>query len=213
MALFALAMLFLTDVNAQISFGVKAGSSIAVAPNTHYTFANRETPRDEFIFNVTNASSAIYLGMFAEIDLNDYFFLRTEALYNQFDLEYMVKYTRETQIRSTERQYFTEKIRRIDLPVSLGVRLGNMDVTSGLVARYNISNKNELSAIEGFKANAPKMELGFQTGVGINIANASLGLNYQIDFRNYGNHISINGDQLDLQNRPTRLVATIAYRF
>ncbi len=196
----------------QATFGVKAGVSPAVTPNTSYIFANRETPRDEFTFNILNVNNGIYLGGFTQVDMKPFFF-RFEALYNQYQIDYSLNYTFEVRGRSAQEKILTEQFHRIDIPASVGVNLGAFEVNSGVVAHFNLSQDSELSQVDGYQSNLSAVELGWQTGIGINLANVNLGLTYQMDFNNYGSHMKVNEGSLEMSNSPTRLIATIAYKF
>ena len=209
-AIFSLS--FIITSYGQMSFGVKAGVSPSVAPNTSHVFANRETPRDEFTFNIANINNGIYIGGFTEVDMKPFFF-RFEALYNQHQVDYILNYTFEKRGRSAQESILSEQYHRIDIPASVGVNLGAVEVTSGILTHFNLSQDSELNQIEGYEGDLPTFELGWQTGIGVNLANVNLGLTYQMDFNNYGSHMNVNGSTLEMSNSPTRLIASIAYKF
>lgn len=199
--------------NAQFSLGFKGGTSPSVTPNTFYTIANRTSPRNEFSFNITNVNSAIYLGGFAQMDIDQNFFLRGEALYNSYENNYLVRYTFESRFRSSQEKVYLEKVQRLDFPVSIGARLGVVEINSGIVTRLMIQNENEMQEIKGYGESIKTVQMGVQTGVGLNLMNVNIGLTYQLDFQNYGSHIIFDNENLDLQSSPARLVATLGYQF
>ena len=201
------------DASAQIEFGVKAGISVPVSPNANSIIVNRQSPRDEFLFNAKSVGNGITLGVFAEQSLSEPFFLRGELLYNQFETTYELNYTWNNGPREFDSQVYTEKTARIDMPITLGVRLNAFEITSGVVARYILSHENEMAELTGYEDTLNPLQLGLQAGVGLNLGNLNIGLAYQMDFTNYGDHMMINGNELSIQNSPSRLVATIGYRF
>jgi hypothetical protein len=200
-------------MNAQIKAGIKAGVVPAFSPNTHYMIMNRENPRNEFVANVSSIQNGTSIGAFAQIGLEKSFFLRAEALYNQYETNYEMRYTWGERFRSSNETQYVEKTKRLDIPVSLGANLGNFEVITGLVARFILDNQNEMRGIAGYSESMSPIQFGLQSGIGLNILNLNIGLTYQMDFQNYGEHIYINGRNMDLQNRPTRLIASIAYTF
>ena len=204
---------FAPDASAQIEFGVKAGISVPVSPNANSIIVNRQSPRDEFLFNAKSVGNGITLGVFAEQNLSEPFFLRGELLYNQFETTYELNYTWNNGPREFDSKIYTEKTVRIDIPITLGVRLDAFEITSGVVARYVVSNENEMVALSGYEETLNPLQIGLQAGVGLNLRNLNLGLAYQMDFTNYGDHMTYNGNGLTIQNSPSRLVASIGYRF
>jgi hypothetical protein len=70
-----------------------------------------------------------------------------------------------------------------------------------------------MEVMDGYEEASNPLQLGLQAGVGFNLGHLNLGLAYQMDFTNYGDHMKVNGNPLTLQNSPSRLVATIGYRF
>jgi hypothetical protein len=214
--LFSLATLFFLlsfSANAQFSVGFKGGTSPSLTPNTFYTIANRTSPRNEFSFNITNVNSAVYLGGFAQMDIDQHFFLRGEALYNSYENNYLVRYTFESRFRSSQENSYTEKVQRLDFPVSIGARIGAVEINSGIVTRLLIQNENEMKEINGYGESTKTVQMGVQTGVGLNLMNVNIGLTYQLDFQNYGAHIIFDNENLDLQSSPARIIASLGYKF
>lgn len=210
---FLLSSLFIVPAGAQFTFGLTGGAAPAIAPNTNHAIANRANPADEFTFNVADVKSGLYLGVFTELGLDASFFIRAEALYNWYEAEYLLNYTYESRTRSSTESSYSEKVQRIDLPLSLGARIGMFEVLTGLVPRVILKNDNEMSDMDGYSESLDALQLGFQSGVGLNFQNVRLGMTYQMDFRNYGAHMSYRGESLDLQNRPSRILISLGYRF
>ncbi len=204
---------FIIDASAQIEFGVKAGILVPVSPETNSIIVNRQSPRNEFLFNAKSVGNGITLGVFAEQNLSEPFFLRGELLFNQFETTYEMNDTWNSGSRESDSRTYKEKTMRIDVPVTLGVRLDAFEITSGVVARYVLSHENEMDVLEGYGEASNPVQLGLQAGVGLNLGQLNLGLAYQLDFTNFGDHLTYNGKALTLQNSPSRLMATIGYRF
>lgn len=213
LTLTVLVLLFTIQAHAQFSFGIKGGAAPVVAPNTNYTIANRAVPVDEFTFNISDIKNGFYAGAFSQYDLDASFFLRAEALYNWYEIDYLINYTFESRFRSSDEVTYTEKVHRVDLPLSLGARIGAFEVVSGLVPRFILKNENEMASMEGYSEEMKTLQLGFHSGVGINIQHVKIGMSYQMDFQNYGAHIRFRGESLDLQNRPSRIIFTLGYEF
>ncbi len=213
LTLLVLAILISIQANAQFSFGIKGGAAPVVAPNTNYTIANRAVPVDEFTFNISDVKNSFYLGGYTQYNLDASFFLRGEALYNWYEIDYLVNYTFESRFRSSDEVTYTEEVHRIDLPLSLGARIGTFEVVSGLVPRLIVKNENEMESLSGYADEMKTLQLGFHSGIGINIQQVTVGMTYQMDFQNYGAHIRFRGESLDLQNRPSRIIFSLGYQF
>ena len=211
--LVAVLCIFIISANAQVTVGLKAGTSPSITPGMNYTIGNRATPREEFTFNVTSVNSGLYLGGFLQIDIDQNFFLRGEALYNRQETDYLLNYTFDSRFRSSNEIIYTERVHRLDVPVSMGANLGPVEVFSGLLTRILIQNENEMQELDDYSESINSIQFGLQSGIGFNIMNVNIGMTYQIDFQNYGAHILIDNESLDLQNSPSRFVATLGYRF
>ena len=213
MLLLMVALFTFQMLQAQINFGIKAGISPGFNTQNADLYVNRLDPENEFAFNTVRVNNSIQVGAFMQKELNEMFFLEFALLYNQSSVEYQAEYLYPSITRSSKTQYFTETQRRLTLPAAIGVHLGNVDIKSGLLAHFAVSQDSNLDQIAGYRALDRQMSLGAHTSLTINVHNVAIELGCQIDFNNYGESHSVNGQSLSLMNAPTRLVASLAYKF
>ncbi len=189
-----------------------AGVSPQQNPASHHIFVNRSSPRDEFTFDLAQVKASYYIGAGAKYDLNP-FFLAAEAQYNKRDYIYTISYTFPGFGRSEETELLTESMNVINLPLTLGVDLGIVEVTSGFLPQMILSNDSDLSKLSGYSQKLDFLRLGMHSGVAANINNLRIGVSWQMDFNNYADHAYIREQNLSLQGRSTRMLGTLSYIF
>lgn len=189
-----------------------AGVSPQQTPSGHHIIVNRSTPADEFTFNLSQAKASYVIGLGARYDLKP-FFISGEALYNKREYVYNIDYTFPEFQRSEVTQQMTETMNVINVPLTLGVDLGLIDVTSGFLPQFVISQKSDLSQVAGYSQKLDRIRLGMHTGVAVNINDLRIGVSWQMDFNNYADHAYIKNQHLSLSGRSTRIVGTMSYIF
>jgi hypothetical protein len=197
---------------AQWSLVVSAGVSPQQSPGTPYIFVNRSTPRNEFTFDLAQVKSSPFIGAGAEYRFAP-FFVNAEAQYTRREYVYDVTGTYPGFPRSAETTSYTQSTDLVNLPLTLGVNLGVIDVTSGFLPQFVVSSRTDLDQIEGYSEDRETMRLGWHGGVAARLTHLRIGLSYQMDFHNYGDHMAVNGDPLRLQGRSSRLMGSISYIF
>lgn len=203
---------FLTTVSAQVTMTFTAGVSPEQTPESHYIFVNRSTPRNEFTFDLAQIKASYFVGVGAKYDLQP-FFVTAEAQYNRREYIYDVSYTFPAFGRTEQVIKYSESMNVINMPVSLGVDLGLVDVSSGFLPQLIVSQDSDLSDLNGYSQKLKKLRFGWHTGVAVNVNQLRVGVNWQMDFNNYVDHAYVNGKSLSLQGRPTRVLGTVSYIF
>lgn len=204
--------LCIADSHAQFSMVYSAGISPQQSPNGHYIFVNQATPRDEFTFNLAQVKASYFIGAGTRYDVKPFFFTG-EAQYNKREYVYNVEYTYPDFVRSEETIAYNETMHMINVPVSIGVDLGVMEVTSGFLPQFVVSHKSDLENISGYSEKLNPVRFGWQSGLAAKVANFRIGLNYQMDFNNYADHMAVNGDNLSLSGRSSRFVGMFSAMF
>lgn len=189
-----------------------AGVSPQHNPEDNHIFVNRSSPRDEFTFDLAQVPASFVVGVGARYNLQP-FFIAAEAQYNKREFIYDVSYTYPTFARSETKESMSEQMNIINLPVTLGVDLGIVDITSGFVPQLVVTHKSELSNIDGYSEKVKPIRLGWQSGVAANIKQLRVGVSWQMDFNNYADHAYINNQNLSLQGRANRWLGTVSYMF
>jgi len=207
-----LAIFSLTDIHAQFSMVASMGISPQQSPGNHYIFVNRSTPRSEFRFNISRVKASYFIGGGTRYDLKPFFF-QAEAQYNKREFVYDVEYTYPEFVRSDETIEYTESMHVINLPVSIGVAVGVMEVTSGFLPQLVVGHETDLDHISGYADNINPLRFGWHTGIAARLAGLRIGLDWQMDSNSYADHIYINTQNLDLKGKSSRVVGLLTYQF
>jgi len=188
------------------------GMSPQQTPATHYIFVNRSSPRNEFTFDLAQVKASYFIGFGAKYDVKPFFFA-AEAQYNRREYIYNIAYTFPGFGRSEQTELLTESMNVINVPLSLGVDLGIVDVVSGFLPQVILSQDSDLRNLEGYNQNLKWLRFGWHTGLAANIGSMRAGLSMQMDFNNYADHAFIRDQSLSLQGRSTRMLGTLSYQF
>jgi hypothetical protein len=194
-----------------MSFSFVAGVSPASNPDNANLIVNRQTPQEEFLFNMISIERQYYGGIKLRQDLGVNFFIETGALYTQRHYVYSMKYT--IQREKGTYQELEETADQLIIPVSVGVRLKAFEVTSGLTAFTTLSTKSELNHINGFSDHTHPLQIGWHAGVGLNINKVLLGIEYQAALNRIGDGMQVHEQSLGLMHVPGQCVFSIQYRF
>jgi len=202
---------FVVSMQSQVSMVVTAAISPQQTPPSHYIFVNRSTP-DEFTFDLRTVKSSVFIGAGARYDIKPFFF-QAEAQYNKRVYVYDVSYTYTGSGRTDEVNKYEEQMDVINLPLSMGVDLGILDITSGFLPQFILSQQSDLSDLEGYNQDLKTMRFGWHTGIAANVNQLRIGLNWQSDFNNYADHAYIGNQSLELAGRSSRLLGTLSFVF
>ena len=194
----------------QVSFGFKVGYTPDVRPGTAQRIINRSSRSTEFHFNSLQRQYTPAFGIMVRQGSKPFWF-STEILAQGWTETYSMAYEADKNVKPPT--VMEEKNFVLEMPVSVGVSLGKIEVFSGLSISQSLSHKTEMSDIPSYTSELPKRTGGWHTGVGINLGNVLLDVRYSQAFDNYGQHRYINGEELTLGNAPHRLLATVTYRF
>ena len=203
---------FTTLSSQKVLMTFTAGVAPQQTPSTHHIFVNRSTPRDEFTFDLAQVKASYLIGAGARYDMNP-FFLAAEAQYNRREYVYNVDYTFPGFGRSEQTQILTENMNVINIPLTLGVDLGIVDVTSGFLPQWIISQQSDLADIYGYSQKLDRLRFGWHSGIAANIADLRVGILWQMDFNNFADHAFINNQNLELPGRTSRMLGTLSYQF
>jgi len=195
----------------QFHMVVTTGISPQQTPESHYIFVNRSTA-NEFAFDLKTVKSSFFVGAGARYDVKPFFF-QAEAQYNKREYVYDVAYTYTGRGRTDEATDYTEQMNVINLPLSVGVDLGIVDVTSGLLPQMIVSQQSDLSDLTGYHQDLKFMRFGWQAGLAAKVSQMRIGLNWQLDSNNYADHAYIRNQPLALKGRSSRLLGTLSYIF
>jgi hypothetical protein len=189
-----------------------AGISPQQSPSGHPIYVNRSDPRSEFTFDLARVKASYFIGAGTRYDLKPFFFMG-EAQYNKREYVYAMEPTYPAFGRTEDAVEYTEAMHVINMPISIGVDLGVLDVYSGFLPQLIVSHQSDLENINGYDENLKPLRFGWHTGLAAKVANFRIGLNYQMDFNNYADHLSINNQDLSLSGNSNRFVGTFSAMF
>ena len=195
----------------QVHLDFKLGISPSSSPKSASIFVNRNNPHEEFLFNMIRVKSQFYGGLGLHLGLQQPFFVESGLYFSRKSSDYEVCYEMLTDDRPRI-QVMTETESILHLPVSVGIRLGTVDITSGMSVSKNMSSVKQLSHINGFKHEANPWRLGWQMGIRYPIQRVMFGMEFQGSLNRVGEGMKVNDDSLELQNVPGKLVFSIQYR-
>lgn len=207
-----LSFLSVTELRSQFSLVTSMGIAPQQTPGSSYVFVNRSTPKSEFTFNISRVKASYFVGGGTRYDIKPFFF-QAEAQYNKREYVYDVVYTYPAFGRSEETLQYTESMHMINLPVSIGVGIGVMEVTSGFLPQLVVAHQSDLDNVSGYSEKLNPLRFGWHTGIAAKVAALRIGLDWQMDSNRYADHIYINDQNLDLNGKSSRIVGMLTYQF
>lgn len=207
-----LCLFALPVIGQRFKMTVSAGMSPQQNPTSNHIIVNRSAPEDEFTFDLLQASPVYYVGIGTKYDMAPFFFA-ADAQYNRREYIYDINSVPSDFSRTVATQQASESMNVINLPLTLGYDLGIVDVTSGFVPQFVISNQTDLDNVEGYSESLDRVRFGWHSGLAVHIRDFRVGLTYQQDFNNYADHINIRDQNLALQGLTSRILGTLSYEF
>ncbi len=204
--------LFKNETQAQFSMVYTMGISPQQSPEGHYIFVNRSLPKEEFTFDIAQVKASYLIGAGTKYNIAPFYFMG-EVQYNKREYVYDVQYTYPGFGRTEDIQQYRESMHMINIPLSVGVDIGVMEVYSGFLPQIVLSQQSELEKVNGYSQKLNSVRFGWHSGVAAKVANVRIGLNWQMDFNNYADHIYFNNENLVMLGRPSRLYGMLSYAF
>lgn len=196
-----------------LRFGIKFGISPGYNRSGESLLVNRTNPFEEFQLRLFNTKQQFFVEVNAHLKLNDNFFLETGLGYTRTAATYRLDFRMIQLDMPSKEMYMSESRNIIQLPVEIGARLGNLEVTSGFRAIQSLSTTNELSHVKGFQSEDSGFSMGWQMGARYPIKGTFIGVQYLGHFERVGTGMSVQSQSLELTNIPGRWVFSLQYRF
>ncbi|MCC6727094.1 MAG: PorT family protein [Saprospiraceae bacterium] len=193
---------FAITVNAQIRYGFRAGLSSSQL--------NSETIQQNGVsVAIKDANYGYHFGVFGRVKLGEHMYLQPEAAFNSSSVDFQV-----TDIGDGFMdEVLTEKYRNLDLPLMVGYKLGPLRLEAGPTGHVYVASKSELEEIGSYDRRFNDFNLGFQSGLGLDIWKITLDLRYEGNFQKFGEHMTIGGEQINFSQRPARWLMTVGFSF
>lgn len=199
-----------SPLSGQFSFGLRFAMNPNMAPGSASLLVNRHNPINECKFNVEQVIFSRQAGLVARLD-REHFWFMAEALYGKAKEQYAFTFTYR-EVEDGKRCAYTISKTYIDVPLSAGVKLGKLELFSGLNVSKDLAKKCDLE-MDQFTMDASSLRLGWHSGIGLNLGKILVDVRYQQSFSNYGAGQYVSGQELTLRNLPDRLSFSAAIRF
>ncbi|NNE27020.1 MAG: outer membrane beta-barrel protein [Saprospiraceae bacterium] len=195
---------FLTvQSKAQIQFGVKMGvHSFELSDPKDILF-----PNSEGSISFSDAKMGFQGGIYTKIKFAGVF-IEPRVMLNSTQVEYVINDPDSDIINQIGQESFTN----IDIPVLLGFKLLFFDAVVGPVAHINLDHSSDLFEFENYSERFETAEYGWRAGLGLGLGNIHLGVEYEGNFSEFGDHINIGGQDFSFGDTPGRLIFNLGIR-
>ncbi len=204
---FVLFMMISTLSFSQFEMGLRAGvSSTDLSPESILIIDGGNSTE----ISITEAKYGFHLGLYTRISIAN-IFVEPSFLFNSNRVDYNL----EEQIFDTGiiSSIGSETYNNLDIPLMIGMKIGFLRIQGGPVAHIFINSTSELTEISGYSQKFQDATYGIQGGLGLDIGKIRLDLNYETNLSKFGGDIDINGNVFQFDQRPTRLIASVGFRF
>ena len=200
---FVLICLFTIKAKAQVSFGVKMGvHSFELSDPKDILF-----PNSEGAIRFSEAKMGFQGGIYTKIKIANVF-LEPRVMLNSTKVEYVIDNPDGNIFNEIREESFTN----LDIPVLVGFKLLFFDAVVGPVAHINLDHASDLFEFAEYNNRFKTAEYGWRAGLGLGLGNIHLGVEYEGNFSNFGDHINIGGQDFSFGDTPSRLIFNLGIR-
>lgn len=198
--LFMSSILFGQDSFGQ--FGLKLGvHSFDLNSPSDLLFPNNATVKYE------GAKLGFQIGIFGKIPLGG-LFIESRLMLRSTSVEYSLDGENGNAIDQIREESFTQ----LDIPILVGGRFLFLDVFTGPVAHIFLNSTSDLMELETYTSDFKAADFGWRIGVGTGFSNVVFGLEFETNFSNFGDHISIGGQDYSFGDMPNRLIFNVGFK-
>jgi hypothetical protein len=197
----------------QLRWDIFGGASLPSSPHSAGVLVNRQSPAEEFMFNINKLDPQYFIGSKLHMELGEPFFTELGLTYTKKSSTYHVEYSIIDTEHPVKDHFLKESDHLIMMPVNIGVNMGAVDFTSGFRIMTLIDKSTELDRLSGFTTESNAIQLGWQAGAGFYLGRTRLGAEYQSNFSRVGRGMFVNGQSLEIMNVPGQFVFTLQQSF
>src|SRR6056297_3034732 len=212
-AFLALPFFMVSQSQAQIKFGIKAGlTSTSIKADEVYTDIN-DANIQELKVKGQNANVGFQGGIFSRITIVN-FYVQPELLFTSTSGE--VEVTTLFADNQTESVIKDQKFRQIDIPIMLGYKFGPVRLQASPVGTIMLDSDPALSMVETLevKEEFNGATWGYQVGVGLDILKkVTIDVKYEGNLSKLGDGVKIAGQNRDFDSRNSQFIATVGIFF
>ncbi len=212
-AFLALPFFMVSQSQAQIKFGIKAGlTSTSINADEVYDDVNNADIQSLKVKG-KNANVGFQGGVFSRITIIN-FYIQPELLFTSTSGE--VEVTTLFADNQTESVIKDQKFRQIDFPIMLGYKFGPVRLQAGPVGTIMLDSDPALSMVETLevKEEFNGATWGYQVGVGLDILKkVTIDVKYEGNLSKLGDGVKIAGENRNFDSRNSQFIATVGIFF
>lgn len=200
-------MMLSTLSYSQFELGIKTGiSSTDLSPKTILI----NNSGNDMTLTINEANYGFHFGLYTRVTIAN-IFIEPSFLFNSSSVDYnLSEEIFDAGIISNIR---SESYNNLDIPLMVGIKIGPFRLQGGPVAHIFLNSSSDLTAINGYAQNFKDASYGIQGGIGLDIFKVRFDFNYETNLSLFGDHINIDGQPYDFDQRAGRLVASIGVKF
>jgi hypothetical protein len=201
--IFACLLLIMTQFsNAQIEFGMKAGIS-----SNNLSVGDLIFQKDDMNISLANANYGHHFGFYSRIELIS-LYIEPSVLFNSSKINYNIKEYSESPISTVVSETYLD----MNIPVMVGIKMGILRFYGGPMAKVNLEKTSELVDFDNYSTKIKETTYAYQLGLGLDLWSFRFDVNYENNFSDYGDKISIAGATFSNDTNQARWMATIGIK-
>lgn len=200
-------MMLSTLSYSQFELGIKTGiSSTDLSPKSIVI----NNGGNDMTLSIKEANYGFHLGLYTRVTIAN-IFIEPSFLFNSSSVDYnLSEEIFDTGIISSIR---SESYNNLDIPLMVGIKVGPLRLQGGPVAHIFLNSSSDLAALSGYAQKFKDASYGIQGGIGLDILKVRLDFNYETNLSLFGDHINVDGQPYDFDQRPGRIVASVGVKF
>ncbi len=193
------------SLNAQFSFGIRGGINSSNIKLNDF---------DGEIYRLDYARGALgfHIGVMAQIKLMS-IFIQPELLFTRTKNDISVATFNTTAFEWGEPVFGEQRFNKIDIPIIAGVKLGPLKLQAGPVATMMLRSKSDLLDDYNIEQEYSAATLGYQAGVGLELANLLVDVKYEGNLSKLGDGVTIAGDSFNFDQRMSQWILSVGFLF
>lgn len=194
-----LVITFSVSLKAQLSWGLRGGVS-----SSNVSITNSSAGSTEIEYSKGNYGW--HAGLIGQIKIIK-LFVQPELLFSTAKLDLAYKVTGQ----STE--LGEQKIRKLDLPIMIGVKLAAFKLQAGPVGTWVLTSKSDLLDEKNIEQNFKSFTVGYQAGIGIELSALLLDFKYEGSLSKLSDEIEFGSTKVSTDQRMSQFIFSIGYLF
>lgn len=189
---------------AQFKFGIRGGLSTSTEITDNLRIFG-DNGQEELSLAVEEARYGIHGGIFFQFEIRN-FLIQPEILFNSNSVDFQIDDFRAGGIVDAVRR---EKYQNLDIPILFGYKAGPVRFHLGPTGHVHINSSSELLDVDGYEQKFEQFTFGYIAGLGLDFWSLMLDFRYEGNFNDFGNHITIDGQQFTFDQSEARFLLSL----